>query len=149
MNSLQIQNIVNLINGGKYEDAEGLLKPVLDKSPANRNARYLRGAALAKMGKLEDAEAVFLDLAANDSRNIEALTALALIYRKQNRLKDATGVFNDAIDIDPTRAEVRVHGLREGHRVQPRFRRRIQQPRRCLLRNEGKQQGRQYPQTGR
>ncbi|MDR0589645.1 MAG: tetratricopeptide repeat protein [Spirochaetaceae bacterium] len=95
----------NAARAGNLAEAEGLLQNYLDEVPDNREARCLRGTILAKLGKLPEAEEDFTALAAG-SQDITTLNNLAVIYGRQNKLQDALGTLTDAIDADPTVAEL-------------------------------------------
>ncbi|MDR2782870.1 MAG: tetratricopeptide repeat protein [Treponema sp.] len=105
MSVIEMQKIAKLIKDGDYENAEELLKGILEESPHNRTARFLFGITLARTGMLEEAEAEFLNLLEKDPRDVEALGVLAIVYRWRGKFKDALGVFNEAIELDPTRVE--------------------------------------------
>ncbi|MDR0375280.1 MAG: tetratricopeptide repeat protein [Treponema sp.] len=105
MSVIEMQKIAKLIKDGDYENAEELLRNILEESPHNRTARFLFGITLAKTGMLEEAEAEFLNLVERDSHDVDALGALAIVYRWRGKLKDALGIFHDAIELDPTRIE--------------------------------------------
>ncbi|MDR0706693.1 MAG: tetratricopeptide repeat protein [Treponema sp.] len=105
MSVIEMRNIAKLIKDGDYENAEELLKAILEESPHNRTARFLFGVTLAKTGMFEEAEAEFLNLVEKNPRDAEALGALAIVYRRRGKLKDALGIFYEAIEIDPTRIE--------------------------------------------
>lgn len=105
MSVIEMQKIAKFIKDGDYENAEELLKGILEESPHNRTAHLLFGITLAKTGMLEEAEAEFLNLVEKNPRDVEALGALAIVYRWRGKLKDALGIFHEAIEIDPTRTE--------------------------------------------
>jgi Flp pilus assembly protein TadD len=91
------------IRTGNFAEAEGPLNLCQDTVPDDRDARFLRGATLAKAGKLAEAEADFTALAVKDPRDIAALNNLAVIYGRQDKLHDALGTLLDAIDREPTK----------------------------------------------
>lgn len=88
---------------GNFAEAQGLLNLCLDKVPDDRDARFLRGTALARMDKLAEAEEDFITLVAKDLQDIAALNNLAVIYGRQDKLQDALGTLLDAIDVESTR----------------------------------------------
>jgi Flp pilus assembly protein TadD len=95
----------NAVRAGNLAEAEGLLKDYLVVAPDNRDARFLRGSILVKMGKLTEAQEDFTALAVK-LRDIAALNNLAVIYGRQDKLQDALGTLLDAIDTEPTKAEL-------------------------------------------
>ncbi|MDR0689241.1 MAG: tetratricopeptide repeat protein [Spirochaetaceae bacterium] len=88
---------------GNFAEAQGLLNLCLDKVPDDRDVRFLRGAALARMDKLTEGGEDFITLVAKDLQDIEALNNLAVIYGRQDKLQDALGTLLDTIDMEPTR----------------------------------------------
>lgn len=89
---------------GRLDEAETLLRSVLDQQPGHARALFQLGVISLARGKPADAE-VLLRRATASTRNAVATMALADAIEQQGRPADAEATLREAVAIDATLAE--------------------------------------------
>lgn len=87
-----------LITTEKYEDAERILKPLVDQRPLLRSSISL-GKSYYLQNKLTEAISLLQTVINNSPLQIEAYQWLARAYQKNNELKKALAILSDAASL--------------------------------------------------
>lgn len=77
------------------------LDEVLDQSPNEAEARFLKGLALARSGQSDSALAVFNQLVKNNPQMAEAWNNLGVLRARENDLEGAQAALEKAVEINP------------------------------------------------
>lgn len=90
-----------LINQGRYEEAEKLLKKALDVNPKDEEAHFQLGMLYCFQEKLELSESAFFEALEINPNNSETYTELGRLYRNFRLFDKAEPMFEKAIQVDP------------------------------------------------
>jgi len=85
----------------RSNDAERVLRKLIEKDPANNGGYDLLARLYALDGKLPQAEAQFRQAAERDPRSVAAQTMVGMILNAQGRITDAQQFYQRALAIDP------------------------------------------------
>lgn len=84
-------------NAGKYSQAEGEFRRVLELAPGNTTAQFDLGLTYLNQNRLGDAKAAFNEILSKNSGDAEAHYGLGLVLAAENNHQDAIAQFQSAI----------------------------------------------------
>lgn len=99
--SLKYQEIINLININKFQEAKILLNNLDQTYKSSFNFYYLSGLIFHNMNELDDARIFYLRALELEPENEEVNFNLAILNYKQKRYLESVNLFNHLISINP------------------------------------------------
>lgn len=87
---------------GSHGPAVAALQPIVDKNPANADARLLLAEALQRQGNLTGALTHYRQLADASPQNSDLQFRLGTVYVQQRKAAEARQAFQNALNISPT-----------------------------------------------
>jgi Flp pilus assembly protein TadD len=101
----QLNNLLELYQAGRYEDAEKLSLSITQEFPEHPFAWKVLGAALKQMGKLNESLVALQKSAELDPLDAEVHYNLGIILKDLGKLDEAETSFRQAITLKPNYAE--------------------------------------------
>jgi len=99
--AIQVQLASYLSEVGRLQNAEAILKSVLQASPDNVDALNNLGIASARLGHNADALAIFHKVLTLDPSDSMATENIGSVYLSENRIAEARQAFEQAVQADP------------------------------------------------
>lgn len=96
---------VVLYNDGKYEEAWGIEKQLVELNPQNPRYHYIMGATLHEMERYEETEREIRKAVELKPDNAEYHAVLGLILHEMERYEEAESAARKAIELKPDSAE--------------------------------------------
>ncbi len=98
-----------LVTEEKMEQAENMIKNVLESDPAVLEARYVLGNIFSKQEKYEEAIEEYSKALSVDPEYYDAIFGIALAYKKSGNTEEAIVGFKRLLDIDPRDTKPHFH----------------------------------------
>ncbi len=96
-----LQKAIDAMGGGRWEEAERLLRGILDRSPEHIPSLNLLSVVLMQMGRVAEAEGYISRATAIDQSSDVAFYNHGLILKQLNRPKEALEKFSKALALNP------------------------------------------------
>lgn len=103
--TLHVQELIQLLQGGRMPEARALGARLLKGSPDNPQILALLGAVHGSLGEFKEAESCYRSLVAIEPRSFQHHCYLGLSLVMQNRLPEAVTPFETMLQLRPDFAE--------------------------------------------
>ena len=90
-----------LLELGRYQEAEGAYRKVIELVPGHLDARTNLGVALKMLDRIDEAETVLREAIELDPEHVDAWHNLGNVLNRQERREDAIIAFRSAIELRP------------------------------------------------
>ena len=101
----EIDKLIGFYQNRKYEDAEKLVKTIIEKNPRHTFSLKLLAEILRLTGRVSQSLAVVQKVLLLDPQDAAAHSNLGNIFKELNRLSEAKASYQKAININPSFAE--------------------------------------------
>jgi tetratricopeptide (TPR) repeat protein len=103
--AVELDWAADMLDAGKFEEAEKTLIKVMRAEPQNFKARYMMVLVRLRQGQFDDAEIVVEDLLADYGRNEGVLLLASGLYTAMRQYAKAMSVLDRALKLAPDRPE--------------------------------------------